>query len=88
MRGGAYGAIFGPASTLCRGILPIEQGLSPGGAAMNEQTPSAEALMIEDLSRRVAQANLEAAEWKARALLAEHALKEIKEAADPEEDAD
>lgn len=44
-------------------------------------------LMIDDLTRRVAQTALEASQWRARALLAEQALQEAAEATE-EEDAE
>jgi len=48
--------------------------------------PSAETLMIDDLARRNAQTAIEASEWRARALLAEGALEEIKQATTKPED--
>ena len=42
-------------------------------------------VMLEDLARQVAQKSVEVAQWKARALLAEAALNEIKEEETDEE---
>ena len=42
-------------------------------------------LMIEDLGRQVAQKAVETSEWKARALIAEHALEQIQAAEEAEE---
>lgn len=39
------------------------------------------AVLLDDLVRRVAMANLEASQWRARALVAEAALEEMREAA-------
>lgn len=44
-----------------------------------EQTPSATDLMINDLAERVAQISVDASAWRARALLAEEALKDLKD---------
>jgi hypothetical protein len=44
-------------------------------------------VMIEDLGRQVAQKAVEVAEWKTRAVIAEHTLATIK-AAEENEDAD
>ena len=43
-------------------------------------------LMIEDLGRQVAEKSIQAAEWKARALIAEHTLAAIKAAEENETD--
>ena len=43
-------------------------------------------VMIEDLGRQVAQKSIEASEWKARALTAEAALRELADEGDDEAD--
>ena len=52
---------------------------------MNEVALSQEALIIDDLTRRVAQTALEAAQWRARALSAEAALQEAAQSVVEEE---
>lgn len=44
--------------------------------------------VIDDLGRRVAQSAIEASEWRARALVAEEALAEIRADLEAEEDTD
>jgi len=49
--------------------------------APEQQTPpSAETLMIDDLAGQVARKSIDAAQWRARALLAENTLEKIKQA--------
>ena len=44
-------------------------------------------LMIEDLGRQVAEKSIQAAEWKTRAIIAEHTLATIKAAEENEDEA-
>jgi hypothetical protein len=47
---------------------------------MDEQQLDSTSVMIDDLARRVAQTSVEASSWKARALVAEQALEQMRQA--------
>ena len=52
---------------------------------MNEVVISQEALIMDDLTRRVAQTSLEASQWRARALAAEAAMQKLAESIEEDE---
>lgn len=51
---------------------------------MDQEKPNAVDLMIDDLAKRVAQISVESSNWRARAILAEQTLEELKAANEQE----
>ena len=66
-------------------VMGYRNGRKNGGADTVEEIDPIQ-LMIEDLGRQVAEKSIQAAEWKTRALIAEHTLATIKAEAEDEDD--